>query len=167
MTKVLEFQLQHQSFQWIVGTEYSGLNMWFSAAAAAKLLQSCLTLDCSMLGFPGSNSYPSSWWCHPSISSSVIPFSYCLSSVRVFSNESVLWIRWPNYWSFSFNISPSNEHSRWSPLGWTGWISLKSKGLSRSPPTPQSESFNFSALSLLYGSTLTSIHDSWKNHCFD
>ena len=48
-------------------------------------------------------------------------------SIRVFSIESVLCIRWPKYWSFSFSISPSNEH----PLGWTGWISLKTKGLSR------------------------------------
>ena len=51
-------------------------------------------------------------------------------SIRVFSNESTLRIRWPKYWSFSFNISPSNEHQDWSPLGWTGWISLQSKGLS-------------------------------------
>ena len=49
-------------------------------------------------------------------------------SIRVFSNESSLRIRWPKYWSFSFNISPSNEHPG---LGWTGWISLQSKGLSR------------------------------------
>ena len=53
------------------------------------------------------------------------------SSIRVFSNKSVLCIRWPKYWSFSFNISPSSEHPGLSPLGWTGWISLQSKGLSR------------------------------------
>ena len=52
-------------------------------------------------------------------------------SIRVFPNESALSIRWPKYWSFSFNISPSNEHPGLIPLGWTGWISLKSKGLSR------------------------------------
>ena len=52
-------------------------------------------------------------------------------SIRVFSNKSALHIRWPKYWSFSFNISPSNEHQDWPPLGWTGWISLQSKGLSR------------------------------------
>ena len=45
--------------------------------------------------------------------------------ISVFSNESVLHIRWPMYWHFSFNISPSNEHSGRSPLGWTGWISLQ------------------------------------------
>ena len=52
-------------------------------------------------------------------------------SIRVFLNESALCIRWPNYWSFNFNISSSNEHSGLIPLGWTGWISLLSKGLSR------------------------------------
>ena len=52
-------------------------------------------------------------------------------SIRIFSDESALCIRWPKYWSFSFNISPYNEHLGWSPLGWTGWISLQSKGLSR------------------------------------
>ena len=52
-------------------------------------------------------------------------------SIRVFSNESTLCIRWPKYWSFSFSISPSHEHPDWSPLEWTGWISVQSKGLSR------------------------------------
>ena len=51
-------------------------------------------------------------------------------SIRVFSNESTLCTRWPKYWSFSLSISPSNEHTG-SPLGWTGWISLQSKGLAR------------------------------------
>ena len=62
-----------------------------------------------------SNSCASSWWCHPTISSSVIPFSSGLHSFptsgRVFSNESVPSIRGPKYWSFSFSISPSNEYS--------------------------------------------------------
>ena len=52
-------------------------------------------------------------------------------SIRVFSNESTLRIRWPKCCSFSFNIGPSNEYPDWSPLGWTGWISVQSKGLSR------------------------------------
>ena len=64
--------------------------------------------------------------CHPLLHPPSI-----LPSLRVFSNESTLHMRWPKYWSFSFSISPSNEHPGWSPLGWTGWISLKSKGLSR------------------------------------
>ena len=60
-----------------------------------------------------SNSFPSSQWCHPAISSSVVPFSSCLQSLPAsgsFSNESTLHIRWTKYWSFSFSISPSNEH---------------------------------------------------------
>ena len=64
--------------------------------------------------------------CHP-----LLLLPPILPSIRVFSNESTLLIRWPKYWSFSFNISPSNEHPGLSPLGWTGWISLQSKGLSR------------------------------------
>ena len=71
-------------------------------------------------------------------------------SIRGFSNESVFCIRWPKYWSFSFTISPSNEHSDWSPLGWTGWISLQSKGLSRvfSNTTVQKNQFFGAQLSL-------------------
>ena len=60
-----------------------------------------------------SNSCTLSWWCHPTISSSVITFSSHLQSfptIRVFSNESVLLLRWPKYWSFSFSISPSSEY---------------------------------------------------------
>ena len=67
-----------------------------------------------------SNSCPLSQWCHPTISSSVIPFSSCLQSFPasgsfpmswLFSNESALCIRWPKYWNFSLSISPSNRHS--------------------------------------------------------
>ena len=61
-----------------------------------------------------SNSCPLSQWCHPTISSSVIPFSPRLQSfpASVFSSESVLCIRWQKYWSFSFSMSPSEEYSR-------------------------------------------------------
>ena len=52
-------------------------------------------------------------------------------SIRVFSNESTLLMRWPKYWSFSFRTIPSKEIPGWSPSEWTGWISLQSKGLSR------------------------------------
>ena len=64
----------------------------------------------------------------------------------------------------SFQWTPRTD---WSPLGWTGWISLQSKGLPESSPTPQFKSINSSVLSFLYSSTLTSIHDYWKNHSFD
>ena len=84
-------------------------------------------------------------------------------SIGVFSSESTLRMRWPKYWSFSFSISPSNEQD-WSPLEWTGWTSLQSKGLSKSSPTPQFKSISSLALSFLHSQTLTSIHDYWKNH---
>ena len=78
------------------------------------------------------NSCPFSWWCH-STCRPLVHLPSIFPSIKVFSNESALHIRWPKYWSFSFNISPPNEHPRlidW--LGWwTGWISLQFKGLSR------------------------------------
>ena len=64
--------------------------------------------------------------CHPLLLLPPIPLI-----IRVFSNESTLHMRWPKYWSFSFSISPSNEHQGLVSLRWTGWISLQSKGLSR------------------------------------
>ena len=79
------------------------------------------------------NPCPLSWWCHPTISSSVIPFSSCPQSLPawVFSSESTLCMRWPKDWSFSFSIIPSKNTQDWSPSEWSGWISLQSKGLSR------------------------------------
>ena len=73
-----------------------------------------------------------SQWCHGTISSSVVPFSSCLQSFPAsesFQMSQLFHIRWPKYWSFSFSISPSNDYK--TPLEWTGWISLQSKGLSR------------------------------------
>ena len=88
-------------------------------------------------------------------------------SIRVFSSESALRVRWPNYWSFSFNISPSNEHPGLIPLGWTGWISLQSKGLSRVFFNTTVQKHQFLGVSFLYSPTLTSTHDHWKNHSLD
>ena len=82
----------------------------------------------------------------------------------VFSNELALHIRWPKYWSFS--TSPSNEYSRLiSPLEFR--LILLSKDSQESSPEPLFESISSSALSLLYGPTLTSMHDYWKHHTFD
>ena len=93
------------------------------------------------------------WWCHSVISSSVVPFSSCppiSPSIRVFSNESTLHMRWPTYWSFSFNIIPPKNTQGCSPLEWTGWLSLQSKGLSRvfSNTTVQKYQFFGAQLSL-------------------
>ena len=100
---------------------------WFplGLTALSSVAQLCLTLcdptSCSTPGLPvhhqlpeftHSHSHPLSRWCHPAISSSVFPFSSCPQSLpaSVFSSESTLCMRWPDYWSFSFNIIPSKEH---------------------------------------------------------
>ena len=88
-------------------------------------------------------------------------------SIRVFSNESTLCMRWPTYWSFSFSIIPSKKSQGWSPSEWTGWIFLQSKGFSRIFSSTTLQSINSSALSLLHSPTLTSIHDHRKNHSLD
>ena len=73
----------------------------------------CDTIDCRTPGVY-SDSSPLSQWCHPTISSSVIPFSSCPQAfpASVFSKESALHMRWPKYWSFRFSINPSKEYSR-------------------------------------------------------
>ena len=89
-------------------------------------------------------------------------------SIRVFSNESTLRMRWPKYWSFSLSIIPSKEHP--------GLISFimdmvgspcSPRDSQESSPAPQFKSINSSALSFLHSPTLTSIHDHWKNHSLD
>ena len=97
--------------------------------------------------------------CHP-----LLLLPPILPSIKVFSNESALCIRWPKYWSFSFKISPYNEH-----LGLVSfrmdWLDLVE--VQGSSPAPQFKSINSSALSFLHSPTLTSIHDHWKNHSLD
>ena len=90
--------------------------------------------------------------CHSLLPLAIFP------SIRVFSSQSVLCIRLPKYWSFSFNISPSNEYS--------GQISFRMDS-QESSATPQFESINYLALSFLYSPNVTSIHDHWINHSLD
>ena len=100
--------------------------------------------------------------CHPLL---LLPLIFC--SIKVFSNESALHIRWPKYWRFSFNISTSNEHR--TDLLQDGLVGspCSLRDSQESSPTRQFKSINSSALSLLYSPTLTSIHDHWKNHSLD
>ena len=88
---------------------------------------------------------------HPLLLLSIFP------SFMVFSSESVL-IRWPKYWSFSFSISPSNEHPGLISFR-MDWLDLLAVQGTLKSPTPQFKSINFSALSFLYSPTLTPIHD--------
>ena len=90
-------------------------------------------------------------------------------SIRVFSNESTLCMRWPKYWSFSFSISPSNEHPGLISfrMDWLDLLAVSPRDSQESSPTSQFKSINSSALSFLHSPTLTSIHDHWKNHSLE
>ena len=154
------------------------LSVQFSSVA-----QSCPTLwdsmDCSMPGLtvhhqptPGvySNSSPLSWWCHPTISSSAVPFSSCLQFFPASGSfpVSALRIRGPKYWCFSFIISLSNEHSGliYFRMDWLDLLAVKGT-LKSLLQHHSSKSINSSALRFLYSPTLTSICDYRKNHSFD
>ena len=147
---------------------YTRISVQFNSVA-----QSCPTLcnpmDCSTPGFPGHHQLLElvQTYVHR-VSDAIQHLILCcplllmpslFPSIRVFSNESTLHIRWPKYWSFSFSISPSNEYS--GQISFTiDWFDLLAvQGTLKSLPAPQFESINFSVPSLLYGPTLTSIHD--------
>ena len=89
-------------------------------------------------------------------------------SIRVFSHESILYIRWPKYWSFSFNISPYNEYSGLISfrMDWLDLLAVLGT-LKCLIQHHSSKSINSLALSFLYSPALTSTHDYWKNHSFD
>ena len=116
-----------------------------------------------------SNSCPSSQWCHPTISSSLIPFSSCLQyflesgsfqlSQFFLSGGQRIGV------SASASVLPMNIQD-WSPLGWLAGSPCSPRDSQGSSPTTHFKSINFSALSFLYSPTLTSIHDHCKNHSF-
>ena len=107
-----------------------------------------------------SNSCPLNRWWHPTIASSVVCFSSCLYSITVFSNELALCIKWPRYWSFSFNISPSSEYSGLLSFRIDGqvWSPFSSRHSQESSPTQQFKSISSSVLSFRYGSSVLSEH---------
>ena len=117
-----------------------------------------------------SNSCPSSWWCHPAISSSVVPFSSCPQSFPASGtfpiSQLFVWGGQSTGVSTSESVLPMNIQD-WFPLGWTGCISLQSKGLSRVFSNTTVQKHQFFCAQLLYSPTLTSIHDRWKNHSLD
>ena len=117
-----------------------------------------------------SNLCPSSWWCHSTISSSVIPFSSCLQSLPAsgFLPMSLFFASdGQNIGvSASASVRPMNiQH--WFPLGWTALISLQSKGLLRVFSNTIVQKHQFFSAQPSYSPTLTSKHDYWKNHSFD
>ena len=159
--------------RWILyhlGSQHRGLSVQFSSSVMSDSLrphglQYTRLLYPSPTPRPWSNSCPSSRWCHSVISSSVIPFSSCLPSIfpsiKVFSNESALHIRWPSIGvSASTPVLPVNIQD-WFPLGLVG-SPCSPRDSQKSSPTPF-KSINSSVLRFLYSPTLTSIHDYWKS----
>jgi len=117
-----------------------------------------------------SNSRPSSRWCHPAISSSVVPFSSCPQSLP--ASESFPVSQLFAWGSQSTGVSALasfllKNTQGWSPLEWTGWISLQSKGLSRVFSNTIVQKHQFFGAQLSYSPTLTSIQGPWKNHSLD
>ena len=151
----------------------------YSVSSVSQMdLTLCDPMDCSTPGLPVHHQLPELTQTHvhqvgnavqPShpLSSPSLP-AFNLSSIRVFSNESALCIRWPKYWSFSFSISPSSEYSGliFFRIDWFD-PPCSPRDSQESSPTPQFKSINSLVLSFLYGLTLTSIHDYWKNHSLD
>ena len=101
-------------------------------------------------------------FCHP-----LLLLTSIFPSIRVFSKESALHIRWPKYWSFSFSTSPYKEYSGLISFRIDCFDVLAVQGIFKSSWPSQFKSINSSVLSLLYGPTFTSVHDYWKNHSFD
>ena len=143
----------------------------FSSPVVPNSLRShglqCVRLPCPI---SCSNSCPLSQWCHPTISFSVAPFSFCLQSSPPSGSFLIRWLFTSGGQriraSASASVLPVNSQG-WFPLGLTGMISLFSKGFSRFFLEPQFKRINSLVLSLSYGPNLTSIHDYWKNHIFD
>ena len=117
-----------------------------------------------------SNSCPLHRWCHPTISSSVVPFSSCPQSLPASGsfpmNQSFTWGGQSTGVSALASFLPKNTQDL-SPLGWTGWISLQSKGLSRVFSNTTVQKHQFFSLQLSSQSSPASIHDHWKNHSLD
>ena len=116
-----------------------------------------------------SDSCPSGQWCHPTISSSIVPFSSLQSFPAAGSFQmSQFFISGGQIIGVSAlaSVLPMNIQD-WSPLGWTGGSPCSPRDFQESSPTPQFKSINSPLLSFLYSPTLTSIHDYWKNHSLD
>ena len=135
------------------------------------------TLQHARLPYPSpspgvySNSCPLSQWCHPTVSSSVVPFFSCLQSFPEsgsFPNESVFCIRWPKYWNFSFSISPSDEYSGLISfrMDWLDLLAVQGT-LKNLLQHHRSKVSIFQCSTFFHSPTLTSIHDYQKNHSFD
>ena len=141
----------------------SGVRLFATPWTAARQASLSITNSRSLLKLMSESVMPSNHLilCCPLLLLPPIP-----PSIRVFSNESTLRMRWPKYLSFSFSISPSNEHPGLISFR-MDWLDLLAvQGTQETSPTPQFKSINSLVLSFFYSPTLTSIHDYCKNHSF-
>ena len=117
-----------------------------------------------------SNSHRSSQWCHPAILSSVVPFSSCPQSLPASGSfpmsQLFAWGGQSTGVAASVSVLPMNTQD-WSPLGWTGWISLQSKGLKSLFHHHGSKASIFKCSAFFTVQLSKSIHDHWKNHSLD
>ena len=158
--------------RWLLYLFFSGRSVQFSLSVMSDSLQphglQHTRLPCPSLT-PGdcSNSCPSSQWCHPTISSSVVPFS-CLQSFPA-SGTLFQWVSSLHHVAkvLEFQLQHQSFQLISGSLGLTGWISLQTKGLSRVFSNTTVQSISSLVLSFLYSPTLTSIDEYWKNHRFD
>ena len=157
--------------------DFMTISKWYQSSVQS-VTQSCLTLHSHEpqharhpCPSPNPRVYPNSCslsqWCHPTISSSVIPFSSCPQSFPTSGSFPMSQLFESGGQSIrvsaSTSVLPMNTQDC-SPLGWTGWISLQSKGLSRVFSNTTVKKHQFFCTQLLSSPTLTSIHDHWKNH---
>jgi len=166
----MDWNLEEQNFSW----KKKYWLMIFVVVQTCSHVRLFGPMDCSTPGFPIIHHLPELAQTHVHWVGDAIQPSHLLSSPSspVFnlsqhqglSNDSAHPIRWPKYWNFSFNISPSNEHSGLISFRMDWLDLLQSKGLSRVFSNTTDQSINLLVLSLLYGPTLTTIHDHWKNH---
>ena len=171
---------KNRQFIWWKNTYFA---LWYSVSSLqfSSVTQSCLTL-CNPMdhSMPGHPVHHHSWsllklmsielvmpsnhltFCHPLF---LLPLIF--ASNRIFSNELVSCIRWPNIGvSALASVLPFNIQD-WFPLGWTSWVSWSPRDSQESFPTRQFKSINSLALSFLYSPNPTSIHDYWKKHRLD
>ena len=114
------------------------------------------------------NPCPLSRWGYPTISSSVVLFSSCPQSLPASESFQISQLFTSGGQSIGVSASAFSMNTQdWFPLGWTGWISSRSKGLSRVFSNTTVQKHQFFSAQLLYGPTFTSIHDYWKNHSFN
>ena len=177
---LLFWKIHHRFHLYFIKLEIFLLSKYQFSSVTQSCPTLCNPMDCSTPGFPVhpqlptcSNSCPLSWCCHATISSSVIPFSSCLQSSPASGSFPM-----SNFTSggqsivasASASVLPRNIQD-WFPLQVTGLISLQSKGLSRvfSSTTILHHQFSINSLALrfLYGPTLITIYNYWKNHSFD